>query len=367
LDVECLRACSLVSSPLLVPSQRLIFRSLSLDYDDIPKAQSLFAVAPHILEYVHDVRVVLQHSLSAQHGVLAAILTSFPHLECLTISGGTIEWNDMAFPLRSAIRDLLVSTDLHSLNLAGILDVPSSFIVLALSSLRRLGLYGIIVEASDSPHPSRPMTLRTEQLILRAAYSDDLKPMVDLILHDSLTPGYLNIRRLTLGMNRDIQTQSLRLITGTARTLRHLQLRCGVFQTSLDLPRLPVLQVIELKIYLGYSAGLPANLYTAVATLPTAVPALEVLRFAFYGALPDREDLLKDRSGPFPLFDDACAYRERLPCLRWVHCHAWSDRDCSPQDCADFTGYIEGNFPGLWGTGILEISAGGDQDEWSFD
>ncbi|KAF7347178.1 hypothetical protein MVEN_01472500 [Mycena venus] len=369
LDVESLRACSLVSSVFLFPSQRLIFRSLIIYYADIPKAQSLFAAAPHLLGYVRDVRVGLEISLSAQNGLLASILSSFHHLECLTIDGESVEWDDMTLPLQSAVHGLLTSASLHTLNLANIYNVPSSFILLALSFVARFGLYSVTVaEDSGSNLPDNFISLapRMEHLILRAPYAEAAKPIVDLILPDSRPSECLKkVKRLSLGAHRDIQAHSQRLIIASTSTLRHLQLRCGVFQTALDLPHLPVLQIIELRLYLGYGVGLPPNLYTAIAALPTTTPAIEVLRLTFHGVPPDREDLARDRAGPFPLFDDTCAYRERLPFLQRVHCHWWSDlpTDSDYEDYADFSPYMHEKFPGLWGSGVLEISAGGDKDD----
>ncbi|KAJ7783384.1 hypothetical protein B0H14DRAFT_3507145 [Mycena olivaceomarginata] len=253
--------------------------------------------------------------------VLASILPSFPHLECLGIKGRlglSVKWNDMILPLQSAIEDLMTSTNLRSLDLEEIFDIPSSFIILALSSLRRLGLHSIAVEPSES-HVPYPPALQTEEITLRTQYIN-VKSIVDSILPDIPRPGYLDkIRWLVLGMHQDIHAESLRLIASKANTLRHLELRCGVFELPLDLPRLPVLQVLELKIFLSYGPGLPLHLYPVVAALPTTIPTLEVLRLTFYGALPDEDDWGPDRAGPLPLFDDACA--------RGAGCQATSKMD----------------------------------------
>jgi hypothetical protein len=107
LDQENLRACTLVSLPLVAPSQRSIFRSLAIwiPDGDLPKAQALFSSVPHITGYVRELKVQLEdkEALSSQNGVLASILPSFPHLECLSIKGRfrPIQWNDMTLPLQS--------------------------------------------------------------------------------------------------------------------------------------------------------------------------------------------------------------------------------------------------------------------------
>jgi hypothetical protein len=67
-----------------------------------------------------------------------------------------------------------------------------------------------------------------------------------------------------------------------------------VFELPLDLPCLPVLRALELRIFLGFSGpGLPPHLYPVVAALPTTVPMIEVLWLTFYGAL-----LMKRIGGP---------------------------------------------------------------------
>jgi hypothetical protein len=121
----------------------------------------------------------------------------------------------------------MTSSNLRSLDLEEILDIPSSFIVLALSSLRRLGLHSITVQSSEIHIPNRPVTLRTEQIILSTQYSN-VKSVVDLILPNIPRPGYLDkIRWLVLGMHPDIHAESFRFIASTASTLRCLELRCG--------------------------------------------------------------------------------------------------------------------------------------------
>ncbi|KAF7347201.1 hypothetical protein MVEN_01475000 [Mycena venus] len=364
LDVECLRSCSLVSSSLLAPSQRVIFRSLLIPNACFPKAQSLFAAAPHISGYVRDLHVELLPKVSPQNqnGVLSFILTSCHHLQFLCVGGRTLaEWDDMPLPLQSTVHDVLASANLHTLILVGICNVPSSFISHVLSSgIKRIGLCGINVQESKSRLPSHYETVRTEHLSLLVNL-DGIKPIVDLILPDTCPPGYLDsIRGLTLPMYRNAEAQSLRLIVATVNTLRLPRLQCGAFETALNLPRLSVLQEIALRFF--WSVDLLPHLDITLASFSTVIPNIEILRLTFHGALPDRENLAKDRAGPFPLFDGACAYRERLPCLARVHCH-WRSRQPSPlPDFADFNEYIRGKFPGLSDT-VLEVSGGGDLDD----
>ncbi|KAJ6541590.1 hypothetical protein B0H19DRAFT_1173724 [Mycena capillaripes] len=348
LDVESLCLCALVCSQLLVPSQRLIFHSLVISYADIPSAQSLFAVASHISGYVRNLEIELEVSLSAQNR--------------------TVEWKHLNLPLQSAVYDVLASTDFHSLNLANIHDVPSSFIVQALSSIKRLGLFNITVAPSQERHFAHSNPRQTERLILRTMSSDVV--LVNLILQGNLD----NVRRLSLGIHQGTRAQALRLIAATTSVLRYLQLRCGVFQIPLDLPRLPILQAIELKLYFDRDGGFPSLLYAAIAAFPATTPAIEVVRLTFSRAWMFSEDTASwatVNASPFPLFDDNCAYREALPCLRRVHCHLCSEDLNLARDALayrDFSAYMYGKFPGLRDTRILAVSVGGDEvDEIMFN
>ncbi|KAJ7631704.1 hypothetical protein DFH06DRAFT_1223956 [Mycena polygramma] len=361
LDVDHLRVCALLSSQLLAPSQRLIFRALVIHYEDITKAQSLFAAAPHLLDYVRDLQVKLEASLHMQNGVLASILASFHHLDSLSLEG-IVEWKDLLLPLQSAIHNLLPSPNLHSLAVSGIQDMPCSLIVLAMSSVRRLVLEDITVDTSEISR--RPVFQRMEELSLRNSYPD--ANLTNLLLQ-----GSNQLRRLTLGMQKDIRAQSLRLVTSAAINLRHLQLRCGVFAVPLDLPHLLALHVIELKVYFARGANSPPNLSSAIAGFPTSMPNIEVFRLTIFREwMPteDKECWAEDTTGPLPLFDDTRAYLEALPRLRRVQCHLWEDEDYMPhaihhdQASADFSAYVHRKLPALVGTDVLTISVGADPE-----
>ncbi|KAJ6479273.1 hypothetical protein C8R47DRAFT_1286040 [Mycena vitilis] len=364
LDAESLRVCALLSSQFLSPSQRLIFRALVIHYEDISKAQTLFATAPRLSDYVHHLQIKLEASLQMQNGLLASILTSFHHLDSLSVDG-IVEWKDLLLPLQSAIHNLLSSSNLHSLALSGIRDIPCSLIVLAMSSVRRLVLEDITVDTSEISQ--RPVLQRMEELSLRKSYPD-------ASLTDLLLPGSDNLRRLTLGMQREIQDQSLRLVASAARTLRHLQLRCGVFAVPLDLPHLLALHVIELKVYFARGVNSPPNLSSAIAGFPTLIPNVELFRLTIFREwMPteDKECWAEDVAGPLPLFDDTrAAYLEALPRLRRVQCHLWEDEDYMPhtihldhdQMYANFSAYIHRKLPALVGTDVLTISVGADPE-----
>ncbi|KAJ7084499.1 hypothetical protein C8R43DRAFT_1174902 [Mycena crocata] len=363
LDEESLGACALVCSSLLSASQRLIFRSVTIRYADIPRAVSLFTASPHLSAYVRDVQLEFEVHLSAHNSSLATILPTFYALERLTIRGGIITWASLSRPLHSAIWQLFASASFHSLNVSHLHDIPAYFIR-AMSSVRNLGIYNISLDLNEESAQTvqlhnRPFTPSTQRLILRTTIPNDVCPVLDLVLSEHRELGCLNnLQDLTVGINREIRSESLRLITATASVLRHLRLRCGAFHVPLELPYLPALRTLEIKVYLGYVGQIPLNLYAALAALPKTTPAIEVVELVFYRL--DRSAWVYDSSlGLFAGNHDSstdlfAGYRDTLPSLRRVRCHLNLDSPSVPY--ADFFSYVEQMFPSLQGTGILVFS-----------
>ncbi|KAJ7745368.1 hypothetical protein B0H16DRAFT_1889430 [Mycena metata] len=385
LDTKSLRTCALLSSSTLESSQRLLFRSVVIDDEHVPHAQSLLEGSPHIAGYIHDLDVRLSNDTPqwVDLSALGSILTTdkLCNLKSLTLRGEDRDWAKLPSLLQNGLHSFLASTYLHTLNLTHIHGVPPSLIIAALSSVRRLGLYQLTIDAIDNSldsHPrSRPPIPRTEHLIRREThYLEGQSFLVDLITVPKGGPAYLeNVRRLAVSMYLEILPDSLRLIGATANTLRHLELGCGgprfttlsvqplIYNTDMpqpiDLPFLPSLQIIELKVYLGNPVHVPENLHVAIATFPTTIPAIELIRLTFHRPMyPQGRATWMDSTGPFPVLNHS--YGERLPRLRTVHCHMWSEGHFD-EPYPYFDAFIHERFPGLEGTGVLTISAGGDE------
>ncbi|KAJ7039309.1 hypothetical protein C8F04DRAFT_1086398 [Mycena alexandri] len=373
-DIESLRTCSLLSSSTMELSQRLLFRSVVMPYENISRAQSLFEGSPHIAGYIRDLDVRLSGDNSTQwaadHATLGSILTTgkLCNLQSLTLRGEyeDCQWAELPLLLQTGLHGLLASTYLHTLNLTRIHDVPLSLIILALSSVRRLGLYRLTIDAAyhslDNYLQLYQLIPRTEQLTRREAHHSEARPfLADLIVVQKGGPAYLeNVRRLAVGLYSGILLDSLRLIGATANTLRYLELGCGDLPQPIDLPYLPSLQIIELKVYLGNPVHLPENLHVAIAAFPTTIPAIELIRLTFHRSMyPEGRATWADGTGPLPVLNRS--YGERLPRLRTVHCHMWSEGRFD-EPYPDFAVYIiHEKLPGLAGTGVLKISAGGDE------
>ncbi|KAF7360200.1 hypothetical protein MVEN_00748700 [Mycena venus] len=357
LPKKSLRACALVASSLLVPSQRLIFRSLALNNKHIPKAHSLLSTTSHIPAYVRTLQVALHASLHSAHDdVFASILALLPNLKAFFLSGCDVEWNQMSLSLQTALHNLLASTEIDSLKLTNMRNVPTSFIASALAFVRRLHLFKIhVLESSEELHtPSHSFTPRAQHLILRPTNSASLQSMVNSMLQCGTRGLLKKVQRLTV----QSRIQMPRMISATSSSLRYLRILCGADFALDELPSLPVLKVLELTMTLDHLTCLPLTIYGAVAAFPATIPAIEVVHLRFWTTLvPNPEDMQwkRDPRGPLPVFDDA-AYQEKLPCLRRVYCHLWwSPGSQDPQ--AEFRAYIDEKFPALRDTGVLAISA----------
>ncbi|KAJ7761177.1 hypothetical protein DFH07DRAFT_1059861 [Mycena maculata] len=359
LDRPSLRACSLVSSPFRIPTQRLVFQSLVIPYIDSPKAESLLTESAHISGYVRDLQIELVPFLSFHNQSIASILSILYRVERMSIQGRDTSWDDMPYRLQTAIQNFVGLPSLHSLNLSHIQYIPSSFIFRALSSLRNFNMYNIGMDPSENSSValvlhSSSFIPRTEQIIMSSTFPHDIPRILDFILHPR-TPGYLdNIRRLVVGFSPQTHVQSKRLIVGTSGTLRYLQIRCGVFRVPVDLPHLPALRTLELKIHLGESEHFPTSLGETIATFPAAIPSIEVVNLVFYRT--DWRRWRDDEGGPFPVFD---VYLEKLPKLCRVVCHLSL---AYPESSATgFFACIRRRFPALQEAKILALSRGSDE------
>ncbi|KAJ6595173.1 hypothetical protein DFH09DRAFT_1413147 [Mycena vulgaris] len=202
--------------------------------------------------------------------------------------------------------------------------------------------------------------------------SSDVLPILDSIL-EPREPGYLDkVLRLTVGVNPETCTQAHRLIAAIANTLLHLEIRCGGLPSSLsrpaafpnmqtgflaplELPPLPDLRTLKLKVHLGHRTRLQQNLYTALACFPAVLPSIEVVKLAFYRFSIDTWE--PDDCGPLPALN---SFRTELPCLRHVVCHLYLKDLATPH--ADFLDYIRGKLSGLSEKGMLTLSHGVIED-----
>ncbi|KAJ7123631.1 hypothetical protein C8R44DRAFT_852485 [Mycena epipterygia] len=309
-DSDSLKSCASVSTAFLDPCRRRIFRSISLSPNGNERHilsfrrvhSALTGTSPHIAQYIRNVSVwfVTPISLSEPDPHLEVILCSLPRIECLVLRGPLSIGTEISTPeisgrLLVTVSHLLAVPSFNRLYLL-YLGASNVFMARAISCARTL-LLDLVCIIHTAPGADDPVVdlPRLEHLILPA--HQDLQPHIHDAL-DFLINGNLlqRLRRLTLGMTFDPAGQAHRLLAHTSQTLEDLVIHHGARPAfALSLPRLPVLQSLELSIYLGFRRLLPPDLYLTVAALPPWAAG-----------------------SPFALFDTSATYQTALPHLRCV-------------------------------------------------
>ncbi|KAJ7140608.1 hypothetical protein C8R44DRAFT_236443 [Mycena epipterygia] len=139
-----LRACSLVASMFREPSQRRLFRSLSLGGSSSLKAKPVeelarvFSKSPHLPSYVRNLTMFLGSEPSVIDA-LASIIRRFIRVERLLISGDSTWYSHASSVGRLALFSLLSLPFLRSLAL-NCTGVPRCLIIHALSTYEEVVL-----------------------------------------------------------------------------------------------------------------------------------------------------------------------------------------------------------------------------------
>ncbi|KAJ7126319.1 hypothetical protein C8R44DRAFT_913818 [Mycena epipterygia] len=382
-DPESLKSCAYVSAAFLVPSRRRIFCSISISQDgrgrddlSIQQVHSALTRVPHIASYIRNVTVLFYTFSSKPHPHFEAILGALTHIECLVLRGSIGIGTEIAGRFLIAFSKLLTKSSFNRLYLRGI-AAPHAFMALAMSRVRTVLLQHVsIIDTAAGTDELDVDSPRLEQLILPG--NNDLDPEIhgalDFIMHGKHLP---RLRRLALGMIFDPAGRSHGVLAHTASTLEYLELYSGDTYherptAALNLPLLPALQSLELRIHLGGHRTLPLDIYFTVAALPATAPHIHTLAFVFSIDNP-KQTIAWATDGPFALFDSSAAYRTALPHLRRVrfrllfremdaHLHA-SALDATLRE---FVAAMEVRLPALRGTRMLEFETGISMPAYKF-
>ncbi|KAJ6578395.1 hypothetical protein B0H19DRAFT_1123097 [Mycena capillaripes] len=280
-DRESLKYISLTATNFAGPAQRIMFRSLALHAADIPgwyptfeRALNLFNGSPHIALYVEDltVRLPIQGS-PKHHNLLEQVLPMFSNVRRFVLRGVGVTWDNLELGLKTTLATFLLRASLEKLHLSQILDMPLAIIAIAAQTISVLSLQNIFVKAEpetqweEGLNPSS--SPRLTHLILASPPGGEFDPFQKLIL-----PAYIaNIQRLVIQKS----AFSNRLIHAVASTLTDLSFDCFGTQNPFDLPQLPKLASLELKLGTAFRVLLPGWLPATLVQLPVALPALRTL------------------------------------------------------------------------------------------
>jgi hypothetical protein len=240
-DIYSLKACSLISAAFCPPSQRHIFRSISLYREDcrsvnhdhvrrtpgtIQKGFLLLRNSPHIAGYIRDLSIHLPYSakerLALQH-VLEA-LSTLQKLERFVVAGHWIRWQDVCVTLATPIMDILAQPTLSRLHILDIRALPAVVVLRAMSSVRVFSLCSTRVAEDDISSEKLDIlaSARCEHLIM--GYSSLEGPRTSELLLSSGASWLSRITRLSIYVDTRSRPYAERLLAATSATLQQLDL-----------------------------------------------------------------------------------------------------------------------------------------------
>ncbi|KAJ7142379.1 hypothetical protein C8R44DRAFT_923936 [Mycena epipterygia] len=281
LDRASLKACSLAAIAFCSPSQRYLFSSMWLHRENwqfytagqqalhrgtetpsgtIRRAYILLTESPYLANYVWDLTIDLPNSANEDMPLLKAV----PNVERFVISGLNARWDEPSLPLTSTILDVLAQPALEHLHLLNMRNVSAPVIFRALSSMRVLSIHRTSFDEDDSEEGAPEITRNP-------------------------TPSFLEHLMLSTSLT---YTYSLILAPHAPK------LKTSELSTPLNLPHLPHLLSLTLRIFRGLSRRLPDGL---AATLTALSRTSLTLVFAIQNRLVERKWL---DEGPLLVLDD---------------------------------------------------------------
>ena len=150
-DKHLLKQCTLVSSSFLLPSRKQLFSRITLRSDKTSQGIHQFLLQyPVIQSFVRSITLSGVESKWVNGSSLLAILRlPFRRLECFSIQARNVwdcwNWNSFSSELRDALSNIMLSSTLKTLSLAGISEVPISFFI-HIVHLTTLELYALSPE-----------------------------------------------------------------------------------------------------------------------------------------------------------------------------------------------------------------------------
>ncbi|KAF7346995.1 hypothetical protein MVEN_01452400 [Mycena venus] len=293
-----LKSCSLVARNFRGASQRRLFRSASVG--SVPKVMAGFAHSPRLLSYVRDLRVFVRDGPNTDYpdyDSLASILQLLSGIQELLIISSTSWYLESSPSFRIALHSVLSRPSLRCLGFQ-CPTVPSAIILHALSSCKAVALDTFQLIPSEKPHdtpldagdewPPPALTVTVDRLFLRYLPTRSLA-VHDLLLTTSAQKCLHNLRAMTIELLGSGSLYGLEKVVIQCLSLQHLVLDFNMFLSRQDrnappfpLPIIPTLRLLTFKAVMT-EIRVPNSLMSAIPTLPTCTPKLEVLTFHLGG------------------------------------------------------------------------------------
>ncbi|KAJ7489005.1 hypothetical protein FB451DRAFT_1390192 [Mycena latifolia] len=293
-----LAACSLTAAAFVTSSQRRLFWGISIsNLGAYERTAIRLAESPHLGAYVRDLALDIKE-LPKDCPPLKAILPLLPGVERLSIVGNANAPLRNPFEQNPCLIDFISLSSLRCLALDHLVDVPSSLIWRAFSSLEQVSLSCLaLANQTDqevvSPPPTGIRHLRVSQ--------DAFILILPFVLHPTQLPHLQHLTRLSIVFSSvSDELKHLSLEPATSFLFCYLFSPCAkqirLFaeihsEAPFDLPRLLALSSLELWLDVDL-VKTPLLLATIVSQTAAAGPHLEALTLAFMDRpkrLPDRQ------------------------------------------------------------------------------
>ncbi|KAJ7669090.1 hypothetical protein B0H17DRAFT_1142240 [Mycena rosella] len=283
-----LNACSLTARAFLPASQRTLFKSLTWKQDKLAQASSVLVASPHMASYVRDLHLIDAGFITEpdSDSIRVPLAASFSLLRnitrlALSFSFNPLGWTRIPADFRAVLVSLLSLPSLRYIALAQCTGVPSSIIRHALLSSKQVTLKDVSIYSEDEVLPeitgdASGASVPLEHLAVFYTQQFSLSiPVYAMLLCAS---------------SQDIDTPIVGL------------------DSPIDLPNLPGLRFLILKARMV--SWLPSPLMDTIPSLPTRLPAIQVLKILVEAVF---------RPGDSNHHIEAGAALTNLPRLREVH------------------------------------------------
>ncbi|KAJ7852194.1 hypothetical protein B0H14DRAFT_3658880 [Mycena olivaceomarginata] len=342
-----LAACSLTARAFVAPSQRHLFRSLTLKTSktgiEIDGWQELGAESwqvltdsPHLASYVRDSHLDMWLVATSTLVSLASLLPLLSGVNRLVIvCSHHYKWEEFPVSFRIALVSLLSLPSLRCVALTRYYGVPSSLIRHALLSYEEVSFDWVTIgsegevfpcdQLGKKSHPSaapldylalhyRPdqsPALHAHALLLESGIANSLKHVRQLELTLPLPGSLGDLEAIALGYSDSIEDLVIDLRVDYILSPQFVtNIWIGWHDDPIILPNLSHLRCLTLKANVR-KLRVPYSVFTVIASLPTCMPAMEVVNVLINAQFEEPQDFYHR-----PDVDEAL---KNLPCLKEVH------------------------------------------------
>ncbi|KAJ7509473.1 hypothetical protein B0H11DRAFT_1959755 [Mycena galericulata] len=339
-DVESLKACSLVSSALLPPSQRILLHSLTLTAGWGEKSN--FSAVPHVAAYITRLTIRLPSNASDVQNLRQALGKLTTVRRCIVEIDPILPWSDHPPELTSVLLDFFACQHLRELHLHGGDKIPrNTFLQFLLAAPGVFFLYCSVDPKLRDPLVPPPLCLSGLQRLSLGQNTDSIGAF---LTRPQLQPLTAALRVLSI---RDNYKANARLIFNCTRTLEHICFNGTGFEWDQTvLPHLPALRSVAFVHTFDDHAS-PWFLETITALLtPDSTPRLAeiTIRYSRTYSQPLRYIV---NAGLMGILNRGLTLHSAAPRIRW----RLDFRDDAARRFADFTEIVRRGMPEMHSRG----------------